>query len=294
MKTLLVFLLILAIGWGVLAGCQALFGGFSYTYDNARQYAAGDCTLDDNVQHLNIDWLSGDVVIRYHDKDYIAVTEEAPRPLSKDATLHYWLDGTTLRIRYAGSDRRHLFPIPSKALTVYLPRDAALEGLAVETVSADIALGDITARWIDLETVSGAIEAEGVCCAEGLEADSVSGSITVYTQSDSSMLEAETTSGAIDVTAGALDSISLSSTSGRITAALRSLSYEGSLETLSGAIVLHLPEDGAFTGEASTVSGSFDSDLPYEKVGDAYRWGTGGAELDIETLSGSVSIRAAD
>lgn len=293
MKTILVLLLILAVCTGVMHSCESPVSLSSYTYDNAGLYTAGDCTLDDNVQYLNIDWLSGDVVIRHHDENYIAVTEEASRPLGKDSSLHYWLDGTTLRIRYAGSDRWRFSPIPSKTLTVYLPQDTALGGLAVETVSADISLQDITAEWIDLETVSGIIEADGASFAAGLEADSVSGSISVYTESDSSILDAETTSGSIDITAGKLDSLSLSSTSGKISAALQSISDEGSLETLSGAIVLHLPADAAFTAEASTVSGSFASDFPYEKVDDVYRCGSGGAKLDIESLSGSVSIRTA-
>lgn len=290
MKTILVLLLILAMCAGVMYGCDAPISLSSYTYDNAVQYTAGDCTLDNDVSHIEIDWLSGDVTVRYHDEDYIAVTENTSRALSKDASLHYWLDGDTLRIRYAKSGRLRAANLPTKNLTLCLPRDTALEELTVETVSADIFVQEISSDEIDLDTVSGNMEANGVYFADGFDADSVSGSITVYTEGNSGSLDAETTSGAIDITADALSSISLCSASGRITATVSSVARESDLESLSGRIELHLPEDAVFTARASTLSGSFDSDFPYDKVEDVYICGSGGPEFDIETLSGSIFV----
>lgn len=290
MKTILVLLLILAMCAGVMYGCDAPLSPSSYTYDNAGQYTAGACTLEENVSHIEIDWLSGDVTVRYHDEDYIAVTETASRTLSKDASLHFWLDGDTLRIRYAKSGKLRAANLPAKNLTLCLPRNADLEKLAVETVSADVFVREISSKEFDLDTVSGNIEASGVYVADGFDADSVSGSITVHTLGNGGSLDAETTSGAIDITAETLNSISLCSASGTITAAANSVARNSDLETLSGRVELHLPEDAVFTVRASTLSGNFDSDFPYDKAEDVYICGSSGPEFDIETLSGNIFV----
>lgn len=293
MKTVLVLLLIAAVCIGAMHGCDTPISLSGYTYDNASQYTAGSCTLKDDVRRIVVDWIAGEVTIRYHDENYISVTENASHTLGKDTVLRYWLDGDTLRIRYARSGWFSAVKLTMKNLVMYLPRDIILEDLTVETVSADVIVQEIFSDTFNLETVSGNIEAERVRFDTDFDAESVSGNISVYADESGSLLQAASTSGHIDITAAAaLDSVSLATTSGNIYAALKEVAREGDLETLSGRIELRLPQSAQFTARISTLSGSLNSDFSYTKTDDVYICGSGRAKLDIETLSGSVSISA--
>jgi len=178
MKLILVLLLILAMCFGVMHSCDLPLSLSSYRYENADRYTAGSGSLyawDEIVRQLDIDWISGNVTVQYHDEDYIAVSETTSRTLDKDNLLHYWLDGDTLRIRFAKSGRFPSASLRDKELTVLLPRDTVLRDLSVETVSADIFLRDITADGFHLESVSGDMELPDVYFANELSAESVSG-----------------------------------------------------------------------------------------------------------------------
>ena len=290
MKTTLVLLLILAMCGGLLFSCGADTPFPLYTYENAAQYTAGPVTLDSFVQRIDIDWRSGNVSVQYHDEDYISVSENNTPALGSGNDLHYWLDGDTLRIRFAKSGQLGTASLRDKDLTLLLPRDTVLRSLSIESVSADIFLQDITADEFELESVSGSIELLDVSFADEMSAEAVSGDITVAAIGNAGSLDAETTSGNISATAISFSSIDLSSTSGRITAKTDSLGWESSLESISGNIELHLAENAAFTARTSTLSGKFDSYFPYNKSDDVYLCGNGGPEIDIETLSGNVSI----
>ena len=69
------------------------------------------------------------------------------------------------------------------------------------------------------------------------------------------------------------------------------------LEASSGGITVELPPEAAFELDASTGSGSIDSERPVSVTGRISRKslrgavGTGGPRLEIETSSGSIVIR---
>ena len=292
MKTTLAILLILAMCGGLLFSCGANTPFSLYTYENAAQYTAGGGTLytrDEIVRQLDIDWRSGSVTIGLHDEDYISITEDNAPALGSGNALHYWLDGDTLRIRFAKSGCLGTASLRDKDLTLLLPRDTALRRLSIETVSADISLQDITADDFDLESVSGNMELLDVYFSDEMDAEAVSGNIRISAAGNVGSLDIETTSGTISAAAQSFDSIDLSSVSGRITAETGSLRWESSLESVSGDIEFYLPDDG-FTARISTLSGTVHSDFPCSKADNIYICGSGGPELDIETVSGNVEL----
>ena len=289
MKITLALLLILAMCGGLLFSCGADAPFPLYTYENAAQYTAGPVSLDADVQRLDIDWRSGSVTVRYHDEDYISITEDNAPALGSGSTLHYWLDGDTLRIRFAKSGRLGTASLRDKDLTLLLPRDAVLRNLSLETVSADVFLQDITADDFDLESVSGNMELLDVYFSDEMDAEAVSGDITVSAAGSVGSLDIETTSGTIFAAAQSFDSIDLSSVSGKITAETDSIRWDSSLESVSGNVELHLADDG-FSARISTLSGTVHSDFPVSCADDSYLCGAGGPELDIETVSGNVDI----
>lgn len=62
-------------------------------------------------------------------------------------------------------------------------------------------------------------------------------------------------------------------------------------DTVSGDVELHLPADASFELETDTVSGDFYTDFACTKRGDTYTYGMGGIELDMDTVSGDMSVR---
>ena len=289
MKTFLALLLILAVCLGVMNACNSPLSVSSYFYDDAGQYTAGACTLEGDVHRIEIHWLKGSVNVEYYDEPFITLEESSSRLLKQDSMLHYRIADDTLYVQFARSGVHGINVFMEKTLTVYLPRDQHLDSFSIETVSAGVGLQELRANELDIETVSGRIDAEDLNFAREAEVDSVSGSIALSTSS-SGELTVETTSGSIDVTADTLDSLELSTVSGNVTAAVNLLRQESNIETISGKIELYLPEDIAFTTQATTVSGQFCSDLLYTTTGNTYLCGHGSPALELKTTSGNIAL----
>ena len=94
---LIVVLILLAASAWLMFGRTA--AGMSYP--DADKYTVGNTTVTRPVNNLYVDWTSGQVNIEYHDGTGVIVSETANRELSEDDRLRWWLDGDTLRIRFA-------------------------------------------------------------------------------------------------------------------------------------------------------------------------------------------------
>ena len=127
-------------------------------------------------------------------------------------------------------------------------------------------------------SVSGDIEAEGL--RSHVRANSVSGDIFVET---SEMVDANTVSGTIEATMGRAD-------------------WRGDLEfrSVSGDIILTLPDDIDVEVEFQSLSGDIDSDFPITLRSRRNRWftgnvrgtiGDGGRSLVAQTVSGDLRLR---
>jgi len=124
-------------------------------------------------------------------------------------------------------------------------------------------------------TVNGGINARGL--KGDVLARTVNGGVEVETAGHA---EAETVNGSIDAAVGRSD-------------------WAGSahFETVNGAISLSLPEGTNADLSASTVNGGIDTDFPITVQGRINRRhlegtiGSGGRELELKTVNGSIEIR---
>jgi putative adhesin len=156
-------------------------------------------------------------------------------------------------------------------LTIEAPRASTLEA---STVSASISARAIEGE-LRLQSVSGTIDAEAF--ASDVNVSSVSGEVTVRGHGSAALtraraisgsvnltdvagqVEAQAVSGSIEVVAGALDRVTVSSISGRV--------------SLSGALGDHARAD------LTTTSGSLNMTFA----------GTAAAEYDLTTFSGAIN-----
>lgn len=163
----------------------------------------------------------------------------------------------------------------NSVLRIMVPRDA---GLRVETVSVALRLSG-TDGDVDVETISGHLDVR--TGARNIELASVSGGIDLVAESPVSEADFETVSGGIraelDLDSGAQ---------------LRA-------ESVSGSITLRLPARVSAEFEIETFSGNIRSDfgerprrtseyLPSQEL--VFRLGGGSARVDVETLSGRISL----
>ncbi len=241
-------------------------------YENADKYAAGGATLTQTISNLDIEWTLGSVEILHGDVEGITFSETAKVSLSERTSLHYWLDGETLRIHYAQSSTGiHFGAMPSKALTVTLPRDCTLTILDLEVISTDVFLREVGAQTIEVDNVSGEIEATMSALTKRMEMESVSGNVTL-TNCQAEHLEVDSTSGNVHIETQATPK-------------------EGSIENVSGNVTMTFIEGTAgFTLEVETVSGTFYSALPMTSSGKKHVYGDGSHSLEIETTSGNVRL----
>ena len=130
---LIVVLILLAASAWLMFGRTA--AGMSYP--DADKYTVGNTTVTRPVNNLYVDWTSGQVNIEYHDGTGVIVSETANRALSEDDMLRWWLDGDTLRIRFAKSGFRISVNL-DKHLTVSLPKGTVLKSADIGTTSGDL------------------------------------------------------------------------------------------------------------------------------------------------------------
>jgi hypothetical protein len=126
------------------------------------------------------------------------------------------------------------------------------------------------------------------------EASTVNGGITV--EGLTAAVDVETVNGGIQIatTGGAR----AETVNGGIRASVGSTSQDLSFETVNGSISVSLPEDASVDVRAETLSGSISSDFPLnipkvrpgQQKTASGRIGSGGHELRLETVNGSIGL----
>ena len=323
---LIIVLAVLAVAAWFMFGRTA--GGM--VYPDADKYTVGNETVTGTVNSLFIDWTSGRVNIEYHDGDGVIISETASRTLSDNDKLRWWLDGDTLRIRYAKPGFRVTVNL-EKELTVSLPRDTVLKSADISSTSGDLNIPSLAADEIRLDSTSGSIGAGTE--TKKLTASSTSGDVTILQESDLDTAALNSTSGSLslslkgsvktvtaDSTSGSValtvsgtaenvrmhstsgnlcpdfssvEQADIGSTSGGVTGTVAAFRYL-KVGTTSGSVSLKLGTEPGFTCKVSSSSGDFNTALSLTKNGDTYTCGDGSAKLSIDTTSGNIRIEKAD
>ena len=84
-------------------GCIRISCSAPVMYSNADRYTAGDFTYDESkVKKVEIEWASGSVTLK-NGKGTLSVSESGAESLPEAEKLHWWIDGTTLKIKFCKS-----------------------------------------------------------------------------------------------------------------------------------------------------------------------------------------------
>ena len=313
----------------VAAVAMSLGNGIGYRYENADKYTVGGGTVEGAVRNLDVDWIDGRVTVAYHQEPTVLVSETAKRDLSDDMRLRWWLDGDTLRVRYAKAGAMRLNWNLQKELTLTLPEGADLGEASLAATSGELAIPAMKADSLKLRVTSGKIRASAE--AGAVESRMTSGDMDLNLRGQAREITAHATSGNIGIRADAADKLDASVTSGlvRIKAdragELKAAATSGNLDieaaesgsvalqgtsagvtvrlgkldrlevgVTSGDVKAFLPAAPGFRARVTTTSGSFNYDMSLTKQGSDYICGDGSAEVSIHATSGDVWVGAAE
>ena len=240
----------LCIATVAFSGCVN-FGGF--TYDHAELYTAGNGSASGTVTDLEIDWVDGSIEIAYGDVETVTFSETSGATLDEEQTMHYWLEGTTLHLKFAQSKRGVLVKsFPKKDLKVTLPKESSLREVDIDAVDTQVNLEGISVSDLDIETVDGNVNAYLVGTLQEISVETVGGDV-------------------------AIESV----------VAPLALSFE----SVGGSLTLGLGDVEGFTFEIESLGGTFTSEFETVKNGKRYVYGTGACQYEAETVGGSVRVR---
>lgn len=276
----------------LLSGCglhiRPSLGLSGINYEHPEKYTVGGAAFTDKVEKVEIHWLSGSVTVTGHRGNEIRFSETANRNLTNDLSMHYWLDGSTLRIQFCRSGKWNLNGL-EKELTLQLP-ERLLESLEVDTVSARVNLEGLKMEDLGLDTVSGAVRLRDCQVSDRARVDTTSGSVKAALTGALREWKADTVSGSVELIAPEVKAFDVNTTSGSVSLTAESAPKDLDVDSVSGSVTLCLPADGDFTLDFDTVSGSFSSDLAFKTEGSRRIFGRGTGDYSIDTTSGSVNI----
>lgn len=231
---------------------------------------------------VDIKLYSTDVEVRLWDNQDICVVAE-----SSDGRLpSCYIRGSTLLCKTEKSAEGH-----GSKIYMFIPESFFAEEWKISTESGYVNASQIWGSSCEIKTISGRITLSK-CEVQELDLTSVSGRIQADDLICSGTGEFSSTSGRVQVS-GFVGETDVSTVSGAVDF---DLAYpfvgDSCISTLSGAIRLTMPENSGFKLKYDTLSGSVRDDFTsfHGKGSGTSVYKDGGIELEMETLSGSVSI----
>lgn len=205
-----------------------------------------------DIRNIDITWISESVSFMVWEENEILL-----ETFSSESPLMYEVTDDTLTIEHKDN-----FISGSSSLYITLPRtlaERALNELTIHVTSAYVDLFEINAETLNLTTIS------GICNVDGLfdSVNVVTTSADVYFSGSFRDGNFEAVSGCLTVTADT---------------APRFLQ----VDSVSGDVFLSLPDDAGYHVEFDSVSGTL--------YGDNYVSGRDPAEIRVDTISGDLSI----
>ncbi|MCI8349024.1 MAG: DUF4097 domain-containing protein [Firmicutes bacterium] len=195
MKKLLASLLILFV-LVVFSSCRININLGSKAKDLA--YEKGSGSIKEEIDEIEIDWVSGQVTIDYGDVEGLQFSETSDEDIDSDEEMYYKVDGKTLKIEYMEPGISLNIKSLSKDLKVTLPKELELKNLSLDVVSADADIKSASfIKEIDLQSVSGNINAALQSGAKEINLDSVSGNFNINIPDTGFEVDFDTISGEI-------------------------------------------------------------------------------------------------
>ena len=155
-------------------------------------------------------------------------------------------------------------------LTIQFCKDSNVVGFGLHfgDGSKDLTVRDMIIREVEIDSASGTAKFEN-CTISSLDVDTASGDVTFT---------------------GSLSELDFDAASASFTGVLENVPDRVKMDSMSGGLTLTLPEDAGFTVSLDAMSSDFSSDFPTVKKNKSYVCGDGHCKIDVDAMSGDVSI----
>ena len=222
------------------------------------------------IREIKIEWISGSVTVEPGDVQEITFLESGN---GTDKYEMVWKQsGDELVIQYSKDSGIAGFGLHfgdgSKDLTVTVPRGWVCDSLELDTASTDLTVRDMIIREMEIDSASGTAKFEN-CTVSSLDVDTASGDVTFT---------------------GSLNELDFEAASASFTGVLENVPDQVNMDSMSGDLTLTLPEDAGFTVSLDAMSSDFSSDFTTVKKNKSYVCGDGHCKIDVDAMSGDVSI----
>lgn len=291
--TAVILITVLVLGLtGIWNWTSIGFGG-GYFYTDSGKYQTGGAELDGKqIKDLDINWINGNITVEVYDGETVQFFEKSHKDLKESEQLRYYSKDGKLIIQYRKA-KRALFSLGTnlrKELTVRIPEKTAetMGYIRIDTISADAKVKAITAERFNLDSTSGNFSLSE-CKSYTLSMDSTSGNLAGESLYVDDKLDADTTSGDVDVE-GSFQYIDSDTVSGTITIMSQICPQKVRTDSVSGDVILTIPENSGFTYRKDSVSGSLECDFDVSQKEDMGIHKDGSASFHFDSVSGDIAI----
>ena len=227
-----------------------------------------------SIRDMEIEWAAGSIVIQPLEITEIRISEKG---VNQDADPMVWnVRNGQLNIQYS-KNTDHAFGMGlllgehSKDLVIEVPLDWQCSSLEIDAASASLTVKDLTIREMEFDGASGTCIFEN-CTVEKLDVDTASGDVRFL---------------------GSLNQMECDAASANVVLELSNVPKSLEMDTASGDLNVMLPENAGFTVAMETMSGNFDSDFTTTQRNGNYVAGDGRCHIEVDAMSGDVTIRKA-
>lgn len=224
------------------------------------------------IREMEIEWVSGSIVIQPADTDEIAFWEEDIHGSGKP--MQWKIRDNKIAIQFSENMKISLgtglnWNDINKNLIIEVPADWQCDSLEVDTAAASLTVSGLTVREMEFAGASGTCVFDN-CTVEKLDLDTASGDVLFK---------------------GSLAQMECDAASADILLELSNVPRSLDLDTASGDLDVVLPADAGFTVSMDTMSGDFESDFDTTIRNGNYVAGNGRCRIDVDAMSGDVSVR---
>ena len=153
MRRIIVYILLALVALAAICALTGCSGIRSNTYANSERYSAGDAEFSDRIENIEVDWPNGSVRVVSHPENTFLLSETAEEGMPEELRVHWWLEGSTLHVKFAASGaRQSLFNSWRKDLTLTVPESLPLANVEIRAASAEIEADGLTADALDVTT----------------------------------------------------------------------------------------------------------------------------------------------
>lgn len=117
-----------------------------YSYEKGDEYAVGNFAQTiEEIDSIEINWLNGSVNIRGEDSLTVTAREDyLPKPGYEPYSLHYYVEKKVLHLRFMHCNLQISTSLPTKNLTVAVPKNFLFKKITVTTNTAKTNIRDLS------------------------------------------------------------------------------------------------------------------------------------------------------